>query len=231
MAYRNQDNKETRRLVLAIAGTLGIIVFLILFGFKILVGFSLFLDKLRGAAPAAPVKTLLFSPVLDPLPEATNSGELSISGRGQANLTLILYLNESEAKKLTIPPDGNFKTNLLARDGTNIISAKLLDDQGNLSDLSNVITVAVKNKPPLLELATPEPNSTVTGEKNTIVVSGRSDSENTVIINNRLVVIRADGTFGHTLSLNEGENTIKVIATDPAGNSLTLERKVTYRRE
>lgn len=228
--YQNQS--ETKRLILAMIGMVAVVLFVAIFGLKILVGFSLFIDKLRGASPKNQNnQVLILPPVLDPLPEATNSATLIINGRGTGGLTAVIYLNETENKKLTVPPDGNFKASIIGKDGSNTISAKLLDEQGNMSNLSNVIFTSVKNKPPVLELTSPEANATIVSEKNIVIVSGKSEDGNTVVINGRLALVQNDGSFNYSLSLNEGENIIKIVATDLAGNSITIERKVTYRRE
>ena len=41
-------------------------------------------------------------------------------------------------------------------------------------------------------------------------------------------IVDAGGNFSYTLPLQNGENTIKVVATDEAGNKTEYEVKVTY---
>lgn len=229
---RSEERREKRRILLAVSGTIAIVAFLGLFGVKLLEGFSLFLDRLRGATPTGQsTAALILPPVLDPPVEATNSATITITGRGQPDLTFILYVNEKEFKKLTVAGDGNVTIEEVElNEGKNPISAKLSDDKGNLSNLSNLVSVLFKKGVPALEITSPADGATVFGDKNTVVVSGNTNPENQVTVNDRFVVVRSDGSFEYVFSIREGENTIKVVATDLAGNQTTEERRVTYQR-
>lgn len=229
---RYEERKLRMRLILAIIGSIAIIGFLLVFGLKILVGFSVLVDKLRGASPASSSsQSVLLPPILDPLPTATNSATLTVSGAGSPGNILILYVNNSEAKKLTIPSDGRFSVaDLKFTDGDNTVSAKLTDEKQNVSDLSNVLTVTVKRSPPSLEVTSPAPNATITGDKHSVDISGKTEEESTVTVNDRFVVVRTDGSFFYTYPLNDGDNLLKVVATDAAGNQTIVERKVVYQK-
>lgn len=230
---RLEEQKQTRRLILALGGIVAIIAFVILFGVKALISFSLLVDQIRGSSPAAPAQnqTILLPPTLDPPPSATNTATINVTGKGIADLTVIIYLNGSQYNKITVSEDGNF----LVRDvplaeGSNSISAKHTDDKGKLSDLSNVVSVVYGNKPPKLEITTPEDNAKVSGETNTVNVQGSTDENVTVTINDRFVVIKSDNTFSYDYPLNHGDNILKIVATDAAGNKATIERRVSYQK-
>ncbi len=229
---RSEDKREKRRIILAVSGTVAIVGFLGVFGLGLLEGFSLFLDKLRGAAPQQQNQNqLILPPVLDPPQEATNSATTTVTGRGQADLTFILYVNEKEFKKTAVPPDEIVTIkNVQLDDGKNTISAKLSDEKGNLSELSNVVTITVINKKPDLDIASPNENATIFGDKNSVIVSGKTNPENQVTINDRFVVVRSDGSFDYTATLSQGNNNLKITATDNAGNQTTVERKIIYQR-
>ncbi len=236
MAYsrigRYEERRQRRRLILAIVGSLAILAFLFLFGVKLLIGFSLFVDKIRGGSQNPAVgQVLIQPPILDPLPLATNSAKFNLTGKAQTGLTLIVYLNETEVKKLTVASDGIFSvSNLDLREGKNTLSAKLVDDKGNTSDLSNVISTTFKKTPPPLDLSSPADNSTVNGENNTVTVSGKTADEVAVTVNDRLAVVGSGGNFNYNYQLLEGDNILRVVATDQAGNQTIIERKVTYHR-
>ncbi|MFZ5845234.1 MAG: hypothetical protein ACOY0S_02080 [Patescibacteria group bacterium] len=229
---RYEERRQKRRLILALAGSVGLILFLFIFGFKILVGFSLFVDRLRGnPRQAQNTPELIQPPQLDPLPLATNSGKIKVSGRGQTGLTLLVYQNEVEIKKLTLSDDGTFKlADLSLTEGNNTFSAKLIDEKGNISDLSNVVNVTFKKTPPALEVNSPMDNSEVRGETNMITVSGKTSEDATVTVNERLAVVKSDGSFNYNYTLTEGDNLLKIVATDVAGNQTIIERKVIYHR-
>lgn len=227
---RLETRKEKRRLILAILGIVGIIALVMIFGVKILVGFSVFVDRLHGNAPTpSPSSSVILPPTLNSPPEATNTATISVAGQGQPNLSLIVYLNDAQFKKLSVPTDGNFTINdIPLSDGTNTISAKLTDDKGGTSDLSNVVTISYANKPPKLDVTNPSDNSNVSGDPNTVTVSGSTDDNVTVTINDRLVVIKSDNTFSYGYPLNDGDNILTIVATDAAGNQTKVTRKVTY---
>ncbi len=230
--HRSENKREKQRIVLAISGTVAILAFLGVFGVKMLEGFSLLLDKMRGTTPQQQAQNqLILAPVLDPPVEATNSAAISVTGRGQPDLTFILYVNEKEFKKTPVPKDGNVTIeNVTLDEGKNTISAKLTDDKGNISDLSNVVAILVKKGKPTLDVSAPSDGSRLFGDKKTITVSGKTDGDIQVTVNDRLAVVRNDGSFDFTFMLTDGENILKIVATDTAGNQTTVEKKVTYTR-
>lgn len=228
---RLEERKETRRLILAITGIIAIFALIGLFGVRALIGFSLFVDKSKGASPSAGVQnqTVILPPTLNPPPEATNTATISVSGKGQPNLSLIVYLNDAQFKKLSVPTDGNFSINAIPlSDGDNTISAKLTDDKGNTSDLSNVVSVAYASKPPKLDISGPADNANISGDPNTVAVAGATDDNITVTINDRLIVVKSDNTFSYDYPLNDGDNILTILATDAAGNQRKVTRKVIY---
>jgi len=228
---RFEEKNARNRLIVAVLGTFAVILFLLFFGVKILISFSVFIDKLRGNSPnSASTQAIVLPPTLDPLPEATNSAQLKISGRGQSGLTVIVYLNGNETKKLTIPKEGIFSTVLTAQEGKNTISAKVLDDKGNISELSQVMKIMVTNKAPLMEVTSPQDNATISGDDNKIIVSGKVEDDVRVTINDRFVVVQNDGSFSYKFPLPEGDTVLRIIATDSAGNQTKIERKVTYKK-
>ncbi len=229
---RLEETRQKRRLAIAIVGSIAILVFFGLFGLRILVGFSLLVDRIRGNTPASQNTTeLILPPILDPIPNATNSSMLVVSGSAQANLEIILYVDEKEAEKSNVSGNGTFTLTLDGlTEGTKHISAKVSDDKGTVSELSNVLTVLVKKKGPTLELTAPEDNSTLNGDDNKITISGKTEEDTSVTVNDRVMVVSGDNTFTYKYPLNDGENKLKIIATDIAGNTTTIERTVTYRK-
>ena len=227
-----QDRKERRQIMLTLFGIVGILIFLAIFGVKLLVGFSLLVAKLRGATPTTQqTQALLLPPQLDPLPYATYSAEIRVSGKVKGDVTILLYVNEEQTDKMKPKEDGTFQfSNVKMNDGANVISAKATDDKNNASDLSEVLTIQVKTNKPTLDVTAPSENDEITGEKQITTVTGKSEPDNSVTINDRFVVVKSDGSFSYDLSLKEGEQTITIIAKDQAGNETKMERKVTYKK-
>ncbi len=237
MAYsrlsRVSDRKEKRRLILAIVGIIAIFTLILVFGVKALIGFSLLVEKLRGSTTTATQQsqTIILPPTLDPPASATNSATISVTGKGQSGLTLILYVNNNKSSQLPVKKDGTFVvSSVQLTNGSNTISAKLADAKGNLSDLSNIVSVTYGNTPPRLVISDPTDNTTVSGDPNTVTVNGMTDDNVTVTVNDRMVVIKTDNSFSFSYPLNEGNNILNIVATDPAGNQTTVQRNITYHK-
>lgn len=64
-----------------------------------------------------------------------------------------------------------------------------------------------------------------------LLVSGTTDDATskpvTVTVNGEKVAVNENGTWSKTITLSPGTNTITVVATDKAGKSTTVTRKVT----
>lgn len=229
---RHEERRQRKRLFLSLIGIVGILVFLVVFGLRILVTFSLFIDKIRGNSPQTQTQTnILLPPTLHPLPEATNSAAVSVSGTGQSGLTLILYRNEAEAKRVQIATSGSFTIPSLTLDeGHNTLSAKVKDEKEHMSDVSNIVTILLRKNPPELDVSSPQNNANISGDKKSVAVAGSVKEDTSVTVNGRVIVIRNDGSFSYDYPLNDGDNMLNIVATDPAGNSTTIERKVTYSK-
>jgi len=78
------------------------------------------------------------------------------------------------------------------------------------------------NQPPKLKVNWPTDNLSVTS----IDVSGNTDSEATVRINEDLVLVDQDGKFQKNIELTPGENKITVTATSLNNKSTTQEKVV-----
>lgn len=229
---RLEDKKAKKRLFVAALGTVAFFAFFGLFGLKILVGFSLFADKLRGGAPTpTPDQSVIAPPILDALPTATKSASITLKGSGLKGLTTIIYVNNEEAKKTVVGQNGNFSATIpFSKEGIHHISAKFIDEKQNASDLSNILSVFIKKTPPILELTSPEENATISGDDNRVTLTGRTEDDTTITVNGRIVVVKSDHTFSYLYPLNTGDNKLTVLATDIAGNTTSVERNVTYQK-
>ena len=76
-------------------------------------------------------------PQLDPLPEATNSASLVISGQAEAGAELALFQNGEEKGKITVGEEGSFSfSQVELEEGENIFLARAYDQAGNESQAS-----------------------------------------------------------------------------------------------
>lgn len=225
-----EEAKAQKRLLVAILGSIVLLLFLGFFGLKILVGFSLFIDRMHGSAPVEQnQEQLLLAPVLDPLPEATPSSTITVTGSATPNATLTLFVNDQEYTQTTVTDEGTFKIEDIDVSADSLsIYAILSDENGNTSIPSNTIHTQIDKKGPILEVTKPENHASVNDGTHRVLVEGQTDDDARVTINNRIVVVRSDGTFSYNMSIADGENTLTIIARDAAGNETKEERIVTY---
>ncbi len=80
------------------------------------------------------------------------------------------------------------------------------------------------NRPPLLKISWPESPT-----NNVLEVSGTTDSESTVRINEDLVIVDSSGNFRKKINIAENEQKIVVQSKSPSGQVSTSEK--VYRRQ
>lgn len=83
--------------------------------------------------------------------------------------------------------------------------------------------------PPLLFVETPL-NGYATDERR-VDVTGKTDSDATIVVNGVGVLVRSDGKFFEQVSLDSGENTITIMATSRFGKSISIIRSVVRTSE
>ena len=113
-------------------------------------------------------------------------------------------------------------------DGGHTISIEASDYDGNAAT-AKTVSFTVDTIPPTLTVTNPT-DGFITN-KASLVVSGKTDDATskpvTVTINGTAVTVNTDGTFSKEITLVNGANTITVVATDKAGKTTTVTRKVT----
>lgn len=114
-------------------------------------------------------------------------------------------------------------------DGSNSVSLQVTDNDGNVSDLESV-TFIISTAAPNLNVATPTENLLTNSNK--VTVSGTAAPGSAAVtlaevtINGEAVSVGEGGAFSKELTLNEGDNTITVIAKDSLGKTTTVTRHV-----
>ena len=114
-------------------------------------------------------------------------------------------------------------------DGSNSVSLQVTDNDGNVSDLESV-TFIISTAAPTLNVATPTENLLINSNK--VRVSGPAAPGSAAVtlaevtINGEAVSVGEGGAFSKELTLNEGDNTITVIAKDSLGKTTTVTRHV-----
>lgn len=113
---------------------------------------------------------------------------------------------------------GTFSRVVRLDEGANTIHLQAWDAAGN--EGSTTLVVTVDSDPPELSITSPTYGAIVTTTTVTVRGGWTGDAEVTV---DGVAVLSIDGVIDERVSLLEGENYIKVVAVDPAGNSQETE--------
>lgn len=167
-------------------------------------------------------------PRLDSLPEATRTPEIQVKGTAESSSTVRIFIDDQEVLSLIVDRDGIFQGDLTLKEGLNTITATATDSADNTSRATQPLMVLLKTTQPQLSLSR-EIDSRTTEES--VTVAGRTEAGAKVTINEASVFLNDDNSFDYTVRLEEGSNTIRVVATDRAGNTRQLVRTVTREVE
>lgn len=227
---RKYESKSKQNLILSILG-IGLVLFILLrYGIPFLSDTSFFVGQLTNGNKTSVKKTedskFVSSPVLDPIPITTNSKTLKITGTALPDLTIELYLNGSKDNETKVDENGNFEFSIELSDGENIIKARSISGNSK-SDFSDSQTINYKKSNPNLTIDTPHDGDNLSGG-NQITVSGKSDPQDNVTVNDFLAISDSSGNWSYNLTLVNGTNEIKIVATDQAGNKTEKTIHVNY---
>lgn len=113
-------------------------------------------------------------------------------------------------------------------DGIHTLKFYCEDNDGNFKESS--VSITIDTVPPTLNVLSP--SNELKTNKSIVVVSGITNdltsSPVKVMVNDKAIVVNGDGNFSTEYFLEEGENTINIVAIDGAGKSTTVVRKVYY---
>jgi flagellar hook assembly protein FlgD len=173
--------------------------------------------------------------VVDTVPPTLRLANLDDANRVRdANLTVEGVTDPNAAIQLegdpTIIPidaDGSFNLKQQLLEGSNFVQVSATDPAGNVATLSREIILVTQ--PPEVTITNPA-NGDWTNQ-NLISVAGTVPPGTTLKVNGQEAVVSADGLFEREIILQEGENILRIAATDDVGNAtsqeLILRRKTT----
>jgi len=226
-----KTERRTRKTILLTSlGILIILILLVKFGVNLLVGFSVFLAGTKNQTSTnsqSSANSFILAPVLNPLPNATNSAVIIISGKSQPDKTIQLYLNNDLKNTTQTDTNGSFSFSQTLSQGDNLIETKT-EQNNKSSDFSNSFTVSFKNSAPSLTVDSPSDGQSFSKDQNNVNVTGKTDANVNVTVNGFWAIINENNNYSYNLTLQNGDNQIKVIAIDSAGNKTEKDLKVTY---
>lgn len=223
--------KQTERnLVLIVLVIVAIVILFLVIGVKLLVNFSLFVEKKSDTtSDTSNSSQVMIPPILDPITSATNSANIDISGTAGSGKYVILYINGKQIKKADVKSDNTFVFHDASLDnGSNEIRVKAVSDNNQESKYSDTETVTYSNKAPSLTVDFPSDGETYHKDNNPLKVRGKTDPNVRVTINDFWAMVDDQGNYSYNLPLQNGNNQIKVVATDDAGNKTEKDLSVNY---
>lgn len=227
---RREERQSKKKLIYSLVGIVLVLFFLFKFGIPLLTQFSLFIaGKNQGndTTQTTNQPSFIAPPILNQSFTATNSGQIKVSGTAQNKQQVKLYVNDQVVDTKDTQSDGTFSfDNVTLQNGDNKIQtkAKVNDKE---SDFSNTWTVTFKNKAPSLDVNSPSDGQSFSKDPS-ITVKGKTDADAKVTVNDFQAIVNDDGTFSYTMQMQNGDNQLKVVAQDAAGNKTEKDLKVTY---
>ena len=227
---RREEKDIVKRIFFLSAVSIVLVVIVLTVGISSLGKLADFLDILfKNKGEGESENTFVQSPILDTLPQATNSARLKISGFSSDGDKIEVYRDGDKIGEAPVEGGRFAYEEITLSLGGNEITTKALNDKGITSDFSQAIHISFDKKEPSIVVDTPVEGQNI-GGNNRIKVQGQTDGDSQVFANGFLANVGSDGKFDVTVPLNEGENTIDVKAVDEAGNTKTVSVKVTFHK-
>lgn len=228
-SLRKIENRNKKRLVWSIIISIALLVVIFNWVLPGLIGQLGKFNKTTTKNSVTSQDAELAPPVLNIPYEATNTASIKVKGYTTPNTKVQIYLDDRVVDAQVSQSDGNFITGPIDLSvGTNNIFGKTIDDNNKESLPSKTIQVIYNNDKPQLDISSPEDNKEIKGGDKKVTVSGKTDPDNDVRINGAKAIVNSDGTFSTTVSLNDGDNLINIVASNSVGNSTSVDRKVKY---
>jgi hypothetical protein len=186
--------------------------------------FGLFDDSLAISADVTPPSVQITSPSDGSI---TNKTEIAISGT-VSDVGSGVKSVEINSNPITFT-DNSFNALVKLEEGKSTVIVKVVDKAGN--ETTATLNIIRDTTVPQILIVSPANNSTV--NKETISVSGSVIDENidTVTVNGKTVSLDSNNKFFDTIQLQEGKNTITIIAIDKAGNRNSQIVTVYYKTQ
>lgn len=231
--FSHDDWRNLKRLFLASFGIIVILGLIYLFAISFLSGIGTFWSIFGGHGDDTVEKLDHIPPpppFVQTLPKAVNQDTIRITGFSEPGAKVTLFLNEAKIEEAVVDNEGGFTfEDVELFDGENRIYVQAKDQAENESKPSNAYIVVRDKKVPELVITTPADKATVTDPNiASVEVAGKTEVGIQITANDQWARVDEEGNFSCRVRLEKGENKIKVIARDEAGNETAQELTVTY---
>ena len=154
-------------------------------------------------------------------PDGLRVGEPAWAVQGLTDSDATVWVT-GNPQPTSVDSQGRFNFQHRLVEGDNLVEVRAVDPAGNSTRLMRQITLVTT--PPEVAIATP-PDDEWTNQALT-TVTGQAPAGTTLEINDRQIEVNDDGNFLYEMLLEEGDNIIRVVATDDVGNITTQERLI-----
>lgn len=229
---RNLEKQSRKQLVIFLIGILVIIVLVVKFGVVVIEGVGNFAAHFNKNSNVNENHSVILDtpvpPTLSDIPSAVDTERITISGSTGSNTGQVeLYKNDHRYSVASVKNSSFSFQNVKLDQGDNIFTARQVVNSRK-SDFSPEYTVQFVKDPPKLEMSFPQDGAKLSRGDQEIDVRGSTDPLNTITVNSFTAIVDGSGNFSYRLKLNDGDNTIVIEATNPAGVKTNKEIKVTY---
>lgn len=221
--------KSRNTMILSILGIVAILFLLFRYGIPLISDASFLFGKITSSPNENEEETneeFVPIPRLNSLPKATKDESIKVTGKTIAGLDIEIYLNGDLVDEVTSNDSGGFESVVELTNGENLIKAKAKKNE-TTSDYSNTVSITVKREGPELTIESPADGGQISGG-NPIEVKGKTDPDSSVVVNEFKAIVNSRGEWSYFLTLNGGDNDIKVSSTDAAGNMTEKAIRVHY---
>lgn len=226
---RIEKQKNLRSAYLYIFLTIILVAGMFFGGLPLVTRFAGFLFNLGDSGKPVEIldKTPPPPPTFENVPEFTNEEIIALEGNAEAGSSVSITINGTQ-KEIVAGSQGDFSFKVDLQKGENAIFAFSNDLAGNKSADSRRYTIVFDNEPPKLSIDSPSDSQIFSGKEKNIKVTGLSEENSRVTINDRVAIVSPEGKYEATISLSDGSNTLTVKAIDQAGNETQKEISITY---
>lgn len=227
---RVEERKNIKKAVAYLTGAIVVGAVFLYVGVPTLARFAVFLGSFKKTSSSGGDDIPPAPPRLAPAEEFTKSDLTTIKGFSEQGVDVELFLNGDSTKKVVADDSGEFLfSDIKLASGSNQLYVIATDGAKNESGPSGILKIFLDQINPALTVDEPKDGQVFSGQGNkNISVKGKSEADTEVKVNGRAALVNDDGNFEASLTLSDGEQEIKISASDQAGNTTEQVIKVTF---
>ncbi|PIS16104.1 hypothetical protein COT62_00125 [Candidatus Roizmanbacteria bacterium CG09_land_8_20_14_0_10_41_9] len=231
---QHQNKRFTLTIILATLILISLLIFIFFVGIQLVLNASAFIANLTAKPQTSQVQNKsnsFYGKIdIDSIPTATNSAKIIVGGSVLNYDVLKFYINDQLVDEKSMSASDTFSEEIGDLEkGENEVYIIAVSKSTKKEQDSTRYTVIYKDEKPKLEIKEP-PDESKTA-KQEIRISGVTDKETYVRVNDSPVVVDAQGNFEASIRLKDGENKITIVTQDIAGNTESKTLTVTYQKE